>query len=166
VDEVVLTILSALFGGIVATVLTLIATRWSTLRSISSAKEMLRIQLLYEEKKKALRELHRLVEKKYATYSAFKLAILEFLGTLEADFLPEELRHAISSKINELDKFLQNSGLVAPEPSNEEIDSWIKDYEDYRESLPFPQKEELEFEDRLRAIKGSIRRLISEQIKP
>jgi hypothetical protein len=144
----------------------LIAMRWSTLRSIESAKEILRTQLLYEEKKKALRSLHGLVEQRYDTYRAFKLAILEFLRTLEADFLPAELGAAIYSKINELDKFLEDKGLVAPEPSNEEIDSWIKGYEEYRQALPFPEREELEFEDRLKEIKSSTRELISEHIKP
>jgi hypothetical protein len=165
-DDIVLTILSALLGGLLATALTLIAMRWSTLRSIESAKEMLRTQLLYDEKKKALKELNRLVEQRYETYPAFKEAILAFLKTLEADFLPVELRPAIEFKIDELDKFLENKGLVAPEPSNEEIESWMKGYDEYREGLPFPDREELEFEDRLREIRSSIRQLITEHIKP
>ena len=165
-NDVLVTILSALFGGLVATALTLWAMRWSTLRSIKSAREILRTQLLYEEKKKALKRLHGLVEQRYDTYPAFKLAILAFLRTLEADFLPAELGAAIASNINELDKFLEDRGLVAPEPSSEEIDSWMKDYDEYREALPFPEREELEFEDRLKEIKNSIRKLISEHIKP
>jgi len=165
-DDIVLTVLSALLGGLLATVLTLIVMRWSTLRSIESAKEILRMQLLYEEKKKALKRLHGVVEQRYNTYPAFKLAILAFLRSLEADFLPAELGAAINSKLNELDKLLEDRGLVAPEPSNKEIDSWMKDYEEYREALPSPEREILEFEDRLKEIKSSIRQLISEHIKP
>jgi hypothetical protein len=159
-------IVIALFGGLAGVVLTLMVTRWSTLAIINSAKGTLRTQLLYEEKKKALKELHRIVEQRYETYAAFKDAMLAFLKTLEADFLPVELRDAISHKINELDKFLEDSGLVALGPSNEEIDSWMKDYDEYLKTLPFPEQAESEFEDRLKAIKGSIRHLISEQIKP
>lgn len=165
-DDVILTILSALFGGLVATALTLIAMRWSTLRTIESANETLRTQLLYEERKRALKELNRLIEQRYKNYDAFKQAILEFLKSLEADFLPTELGAAINSKISELDKFLEDKGLVAPTPSDEEIDSWMKDYEEHLESLPFPQREEVEFEDRLKEIKRSIGQLISKHIKP
>jgi hypothetical protein len=42
----------------------------------------------------------------------------------------------------------------------------MTDYEEYLKGLPFPERAELEFEDRLKAIKGSIRQLISEHIKP
>jgi len=61
-DEVVLKVSNTLFGGVVATALTLIPMRWSTPRTIESAKVTLRTQLLYEERKGALKELNRLVE--------------------------------------------------------------------------------------------------------
>ena len=165
-DDVTQSVLIAVIGGLVGSVLTLIAMRWSTLRSIDSAKEILRTQLLYEEKKKALKKLHTLVDQRYETYDAFKLAILGFLGTLEGGFLPEELRGAIGSKISELDRFLVEHHLAPPEPSDEDIDRWIGGYEEYLNELPPNERAGIEFENNLRAIKGSIRHLIGKYIEP
>jgi hypothetical protein len=140
--------------------------RWSTLRSIDSAREILRTELLYEEKKKALKELHKLVDQRYPTYPAFKEAILAFLGTLQADFLPVELKGAIESRINDLDRFLVDNRLAAPEPSDEEIDRWINGYQEYLDQLAPDERAEIEFEGRLREIKSTIMHLITEHIRP
>jgi hypothetical protein len=165
-DEVWLAILSATFGGLAASLLTLAMTRWSTLKTIKSAQEGLRTQLLYDEKKKALRQLRELVDQKYKTYPEFKTAIFSFLDSFEADFLPPELKVSIRLKINELDKFLIDSGLAPPPPPEEDYYSWREAYEEDLKSLPYYEKAELEFDERFGTIKTEVKDLISEHTRP
>ena len=165
-DEIAQTISVAVFGGFAGSLMTLIAVRWSTLKSLKAAEERLRTELLYEEKKKALRELYRLIDQEYKTYAEFKAKVTSFLTGLESEFLPVELKNAIRTKFYELDKFLEDSGLVPPPPSDEEINSWIKDYEDSLKYYSNWERAELEFRDRFGALKGSIKRLVSQHIKP
>lgn len=165
-DEVSLAIVSATFGGLAGSLLTLIVMRWSTLKIIGAAEKSLRTQLLYEEKKKALKELRRLIDNKYKTYDSFRTAIVSYLHSFESDFLPKDLRHSVQSKIYELDQFLEDSGLAPPSPSQEEIKSWEEDYELRIASLDWVGRAEHDFEQRFGTIKQTVRNLIAEYIKP
>ncbi len=165
-DEIVKIILAAIVGGLAGSILTLIAIRWSTLKSIKAAEKGLRTQLIYEDKKKALTELFRLANQEYKTYPEFKAKVSSFLEGLESEFLPAELKSAIRTKFYELDKFMEDSGLAPPPPSDEELKSWLEGYEESFKELPYWEKVEAQFEERLRAIKSSIKRLISQHIKP
>jgi hypothetical protein len=164
-DEVSFAILSATFGGLAASLLTLIAMRWSTLKTIKSAEESLRVQLLYEEKRRALKELRHLVDQKYKTYPDFKQSVLSFLQTFESDFVPIELKNEIRSQIGELDKFLEDTGLAPGEPTEKEIDLWAEQYQEEIASLPVELQAEHEFEERLGSIKSSVRNLITKYVK-
>lgn len=165
-DEIAHIILAAVVGGLAGSIVTLIAVRWSTLKSIKAAEKGLRTQLIYEDKKKALAELFRLVDQEYDTYPKFKAKVYSFLGGLESEFLPAELKSAIRTKFYELDKFMGDSGLAQPPPSDEELKSWLEDYEESFKELSYWGQVEHEFEERLSKIKSSIKRLISQHIKP
>ena len=166
IDEIVQITLVAIFGGFAGGFVTLLAIRWSTLKSLEKAKERLQTQLLYEEKKKALRELYRLVDQKYKTYSEFYVRVSSFLDRLESEFLPVELKSAIQTEFYELDKFMEDSGLAPPSPTDEEADYWVNVYKESLEGLTDWEKAEDEFEERLRTIKRSIKHLIGQHIKP
>jgi hypothetical protein len=165
-DDISLVILSAIFGGLMGSILSLLTVRWSTLKTVKSAEEGLRTQLLFEEKKKSLKELRRLVDQKYDSYPSFKQTILAFLDTLEADFLPMDLRDAIRTEIYQLDKFMEDSGLVPSSEPDDEINLWFEAAEEAYQELSSWEKAEVDFKERLGAMKGSIRKLISDHIKP
>lgn len=165
-DGIVETILIGMFGGFAGSLLTLIAVRWSTLKSIKAAEERLRTELLYEERKRALRKLYHLAEQEYKTYKEFKASVSAFLRDLESEFLPAELKNAIQTEFQELDKFLVGSGLVPPPESDEEAKNWTEEYGNYLKALPEWERAELEFRERFGGLKRSIKHLISQYIKP
>jgi len=160
------TILVAVFGGFLGSLMTLIGVRWSTHKNVKAAEERLRTELLYEERKKALRELYRLVEQRYKTYKEFKATVSAFLKGFESEFLAVELKNAIQNKFLELDRFLEQRGLALPTASDEEINSWVKEYDEYFRELPEWERAQLEFKDRLSEAKSSIKGLIRQDIKP
>jgi len=156
-ENLIAVVIGAILGGF----LTLIAT-WVNNRA---AEKRLRIQLYHEDRKKVLTQLYQLSEMKYKTYPEFKKALLSFLAGLQSEFLPEGLKKAIQSKIYEVDKFQEESGLVPPEPTDEEIDKWLEEYEEYFEGLSEWERAEEEFKRRFEGLKSSIKESIREKIK-
>lgn len=160
IDEIVKIILVAAFGGFAGGLVTLIAIRWSTLKNLKTARERLQTQLLYEDKKKALRELYRLVERPYPEFEA---KISYFLEGPESEFLPEKLKSTILTEISDLDEFIQERGLAPPEPSGEEL---LAEYEEHLKTLTDWERAKHELEERIRKLKSAIKSLIRQHIKP
>jgi len=165
-DEITQIFLSAMFGGIVGSIATIMAARWNTLVNLKSAQERLQLQLLHEDKKKALKELSLLVNKSYLYYDEFEKAVLSFFESFEADFLPVELKRAIKTEFDNLHKFLQDSNLEPPPASENEINLWLKGYEEYFKNLPSEEQAKEEYKQKLGNIKNFIKSLIQQYIKP
>jgi hypothetical protein len=75
--------------------------------------------------------------------------------------LPEKLKEITQQKINEIDNFMSENFPHPDEPSEEEIDAWIKGYADYLEELsPEERAEEL-----LRNLFSNIKESLQSEIK-
>jgi hypothetical protein len=75
--------------------------------SNKSAERRHREQLLHEDKKKAIRQLHQLLDSKEGTPWQWSQKITEFLHSFDGSYVPEELRSRVRNEMQNLESKIE-----------------------------------------------------------
>lgn len=155
-------------AGVVATIVTFclgvavsLAIAWLRDRE---AEKRLRIEVYYQDRRRAAEKLHTLVNKRYKSYDEFKERLLDFLGGFEAQFLPDEFREKLGSHISKMDGVIQRY-FPKEEPSEEETNYWAEYYAKMWEELPPEEKAEVRIDQNFDSMKKSIIRDVENLVR-
>lgn len=162
-DEIGTAIVAAVIGGLAGGSASFIALRWSTNKSLEEAEKRLRIQLLYEDKKRTLKTIHSFLNN---PYPSFVKGVESFLETPESEFLPEEFKREFRKEISDMEEYEIEAGLAPPPSSEDEFRKIDAELEEYYRSLPYWEKVRYEHERRINSLKDRIKRLIHKHMKP
>ena len=152
------------FLGIASIVIAELIRDYFSKKSLKAQQEygerILRRQLYHEDRKKALIELDELLRKRYKTFPEFKKSIESFLDGSSGIFVPDKLRKELKKKIWDIELFLYEQELELYGPPPEIPD----DYEDWIEDLSPEELVDMELENRLSKLKGSMRESIKKYV--
>jgi hypothetical protein len=154
-----------LLAGITIAVVTQIVSYLLSKKNLDAQREhslkLARMQLYHEDRKEALVKLDELLKKTYKTYSEFRDAVNAFLDGSSAIFLNDKLRKDLKKELYDIDAFLTEKELefFGPPPEQDE-----QDYGDWFESLSPDQQIDVEVENRLTSLKGTMRDRIKKHV--
>lgn len=92
-----------------------------------TGEKMMRAQLVYNDRKRAIEKLISIVNEK--GYSEITKRYFEFVSSVDWLYIPEEMRTTINEKIAELISFYHDSNPSEPDYSDEEIDAMLEQYD-------------------------------------
>lgn len=78
------------------------------IKALKQSEKNLKIQLFYEDRKKAIFELNKIL--KNSEYFSTKYQLINFLELPESQYLPPNIRKNILSKIKEIDELIKEKG--------------------------------------------------------
>ena len=158
--------LAGFFSGVLVTIIASYLHFYfskKTLRlQLEQTEKNLKIQLLHEDRKKALRELFQILNTKHKTYSDFKKAIDPFLEGLSGAFLPQELLKELRKEIYDIDVFLLVE--LGQGPSAEEEDQWMEEFYQQLEKMSPEERAQFELEQRFSGLKSKMKALTRKHI--
>lgn len=129
---------------------------------LAQNEKNLKLQLLHDDRNKALSELFKIIDKQYKSYFDFEKAIETFLASLSGAFIPSETAKFVRGE------FLKIGGKLAsigpPELSEAEEEHWEKEFEEYYKRLPEEERVELEVKNMTQAFKANLKERIRKHI--
>jgi hypothetical protein len=154
--EFLTVIVGVVLGSVITIVVTIVNNR--------AADRRLTLQLRRDDVLAGLTELHNISTTKYKTYEEFEHRINSFLGTLQAAFLPDDLKTLVQSEMKRVDEFMINAE-IRPPPDQYSEEDWAEAYDHWRESLPRDEQAFMELKDMFSALRAKIRREVEQRAR-
>ena len=129
---------------------------------IEQNEKNLKLQLIHDDRNKALAELFKIIDREYKSYFDFESAVECFLDSLSGAFIPSEIAKDIRGEFLKIDGKLESIG--PPEMSEAEEEHWEKQFEEYYKKLPYENKVEMDVKNMTQAFKLRIKERIREKI--
>ena len=101
----------------------------------------LKIQLLHEDKNKALSELYQIIFQESRNYNDFQWVIGDFFNSHVGSYIPEKVAKDILSEIKRIN---ERADTNAPPINDEELEHDEEQWEDYFKSLPYDDEIRIE----------------------
>jgi hypothetical protein len=154
------------FSGLLVSVIVSYVQFWFSKKTLSMEIEQneknLKLQLLHDDRNKALAELFKIIDREYKSYFDFQSAVESFLGSLSGAFIPSEIAKDIRGEFLKIGGKLDSIG--PPKPSEAEEEHWEKQFEKYYQSLPYEDRVGMEVKNMTQAFKSKIKERIRENI--
>jgi len=154
------------FSGLLVSIVVSYVQFWLSKKTLTLEMEQneknLKLQLLHDDRNKALAELFKIIDTEYKSYFDFEKAVETFLGSLSGAFIPSEIAKDIRGEFLKIGGKLDSIG--PPPMSEAEEEHWEKQFEEYYESLPAEDRVEMEVKNMTQAFKSKIKERIKENI--
>jgi hypothetical protein len=122
----------------------ILASVFATHLANKAAERRLQVQLYHENQQHAMRSLYDVISNR-KSYSDWMKEVNDFLGSFEGHQLPEQLRADVRNMVSGFWEYLRDHlPEQFQEASDEEVDQYLQDRQDWLTSLtPYEREEEL-----------------------
>jgi len=154
--------LSGLLVSIIVAYLQFWFSKKTLLMELDQNERNLKLQLIHDDRNKALAELYSIMDRKYKSFFEFQSAVESFLNGVSGAFIPSEIARDIRGEFLKIGAELDKIG--PPEPSPEEEEHWEEQFEEYYRRLPVEERIEEDVRNMTRAFKSQIKEKIRKKI--
>lgn len=149
--------------GMITGITSLIVSVYFNRTAIKQTDRNLKTQLMYEDKKRALFGLQKIVDE--TSLGGSEERINSFLNSPEGNFIPREVVDEVRGGLRKLKEFEEeNAPYLTQDQLNEEVSNQYENY-DPTEGMDEFEKFDYNFEQKFNSFKSSVKRSINEALK-